>query len=135
MELYVLKEKSEDVKYTVMMGYIQPEVMKQLNITSQSKSKVQLLNRWIDMKEQLMQLHEAKWKERYEEDSVSFKTMGEKIQGIDESVSQFGKSLMEMAQKLLKSENTATLKNTLQAQFIYGLKNKDIAEKVMTRWK
>ena len=34
---------------------------------------------------------------------------------------------------MLKSENTATLKNTLQAQFIYGLKNKDIAEKVMTR--
>ena len=63
--------------------------MKQLNITSQSKSKVQLFNRWIDMKEQLMQLHEAKWKERYEEDSASFKTMGEKIQGIDESVSQF----------------------------------------------
>ena len=84
--------------------------MKQLNITSQSKSKVQLFNRWIDMKEQLMQLHEAKWKERYEEDSASFKTMGEKIQGIDESVSQFGKSLVEMAQKLLKIRKHSNIK-------------------------
>ena len=40
---------------------------------------------------------------------------------------------MEMAQKLLKSENITSLKDTLQSQFIYGLTNKDIAEKVMTR--
>jgi hypothetical protein len=59
--------------------------------------------------------------------------MGERIQGINESTSQFGKSLLEMAQKLLKSDNIATLKDTLQSQFIYGLNNKDIAEKLMTR--
>jgi hypothetical protein len=35
--------------------------------------------------------------------------MGERIQGINESASQYGKSLMEMAQKLFKSEETATL--------------------------
>jgi len=38
-----------------------------------------------------------------------------------------------MAQKLLKSANKATLKDTLQSQFIYGLNNKDITEKLMTR--
>jgi hypothetical protein len=32
---------------------------------------------------------------------------------------------MEMAQKLFKSEDTATLKDTLQSQLIYGLNNKD----------
>ena len=40
---------------------------------------------------------------------------------------------MEMAQKLLKSENITSLKDTMQSQFIYGSTNKDIAEKVMTR--
>jgi hypothetical protein len=133
VELYVLKEKVEDVKYTIMMGYVQPEVMKQLNITSQSKSRAEEINRWLDMKEQLMKLHEAKFNENFEEDNINFKTMGERIQGINESTSQFGKSLLEMAQKLLKSDNIATLKDTLQSQFIYGLNNKDIAEKLMTR--
>jgi hypothetical protein len=71
------------------------------------------------MKEQLMKLHETKFNENFEEDSINFKTMG--------------KSLLEMAQKLLKSDNIATLKDTLQSQFIYGLNKKDIAEKLMTR--
>jgi hypothetical protein len=133
VELYVSKERDDNVKYTIMMAYVQPEVMKQLNITSQSKSRTQKINRWIDMKEQLMKLHEAKFNENFEEDSINFKVMGERIQGINESTSQFGKSLSEMAQKLLKSDNIATLKDTLQSQFIYGLNNKDIAEKVMTR--
>ena len=59
--------------------------------------------------------------------------MGEKIQGSNESVSQFGKALIEMAKKLLKLENITSLKDTLQSQFFYGLTNKDIAEKVITR--
>jgi hypothetical protein len=133
VELYVLKEKVEDVKYTIMMGYVQPEVMKQLNITSQSKSRAEKINRWIDMKEQLMKLHETKFNENFEEGSINFKTMGERIQGINESTSQFGKSLLEMAQKLLESDNIAVLKDTLQSQFIYGPNNKEIAEKLMTR--
>jgi protein involved in sex pheromone biosynthesis len=83
-----------------MMGYVQPEVIKQLNITSQSKSRAEEINRWLDMKEQLMIFHEAQFNENFEEDSINFKTMGEKIQGINESTSQFGKSLLEMAQKL-----------------------------------
>jgi hypothetical protein len=37
--------------------------------------------------------------------------MGVRIQGINESVSQFGKSLIEMDQKWIKSENTTILKN------------------------
>ena len=85
VELYVLEEKVEDVKYTIMMGYVQPEVMKQLNITSQSKSRAEEINRWLDMKEQLMKLHEAKFNENFEEDNINFKTMGEKIQGMNES--------------------------------------------------
>jgi len=60
VELNVLKEKVEDVKYTIMMGYVQKEVMKQLNITSQSKRRAEEIIRWTDMKEQLMKLHEAK---------------------------------------------------------------------------
>ena len=63
-----LKEKVEDVKYTIMMGYVQPEVMKQLNITSQSKSRAEEINRWLDMRDQLMKLHEAKFNENVEED-------------------------------------------------------------------
>ena len=85
------------------------------------------------MDRQLMRLHEAKLNERHEEDEINFKAKGERIQGLNESVSQFGKALMEMAHKLLKSENITSLKDTLQSQFIYGLTNKDIAEKVMTR--
>ncbi len=51
VELNVLKEKVEDIKYTIMMGYVQKEVMKQLNITSQSKRRAEEIIRWTDMKE------------------------------------------------------------------------------------
>ena len=133
VELYVSNEKDEEVKYTIIMGYVQHEMIKQVNITSKSKSKADKIKRWIDMKEQLMSLHGAKLNERHGEDEINYKAISERIQGSNESVSQFGKALMEMAQKLLKSENITSLKDTLQSQFIYGLTNKDIAEKVMTR--
>ena len=59
-----------------MMGYVQHEMMKQVNITSKSKNKADKINRWIDMKLQLMRLHEAKLNERNEEDEINFKAMG-----------------------------------------------------------
>ena len=71
VELYVSNEKDEDVKYTIMMGYVQHEMMKQVNITSKSKNKADKINRWIDMKLQLMRLHE--------EVEINFKAMGERI--------------------------------------------------------
>ena len=67
-----------------MMGYMQHEMIKQVNITSKSKSIADKINRCIDMKEQLMRLHEAKLNERHEEDEINFKKMGERIQGSNE---------------------------------------------------
>jgi hypothetical protein len=59
--------------------------------------------------------------------------MADRTQPMHESITEFGTALTNIARKLLPTVDMHSLAEILKKQFINGLQNKDVAEKVMLK--
>jgi hypothetical protein len=132
IESYVHNEEDED-KYRVTLSYITNEILKKINIISKNKSTSENINRFENLKEQLLKLDENHLNQQIEEEEISLKAMADRTQQMHESITEFGTALTNIARKLLPTVDMHSLAEILKKQFIDGLQNKDVAEKVMLK--
>jgi len=105
----------------------------QINIISKNKSTSENINRFENLKEQLLKLDENHLNQQIEEEEISLKAMADRTQQMHESITEFGTALTNIARKLLPTVDMHSLAEILKKQFIDGLQNKDVAEKVILK--
>jgi hypothetical protein len=71
--------------------------------------------------------------QQIEEEEISLKAMADRTQQMNESITEFGTALTNIAKKLLPTVDMHSLAEMFKKQFIDGLQNKDVAEKVMPK--
>jgi hypothetical protein len=121
METY-LETCNKENWYKIAISYINHTKIKKINLISISKSEG--INRYEHLKNQLLLLNNQDENKAKEVIRLNFKTMGERKQNKNETIEEYGTSLIEMARVLLPLATLNMVEEILKQQFADGISNK-----------
>jgi len=127
METY-LETCNKENWYKIAISYINHSIIKKINLISINNSEG--TNRYDHLKNQLLLLNNQDENKVKEVIKLNFKTMGERKQNKNETIEEYGTSLIEMARVLLPLATLNMVEEILKQQFADGISNKEIAQQV-----
>jgi hypothetical protein len=124
LELY-LETIEREKWYKIAISFIDIRIIKKINLDKLDKSYENLKNQLNKLENNQDNTQPSKT-----QDKVDCKKMSARIQQDDETIEEFGKSLIKMATKMCPNVAVEALDDLLKTQFVTGLKNKKLSQEV-----